>query len=81
MQEGICTPRRDLERGKSPAPWEVPPATSRTEEELLSIGGAHSNQCKAVKTERILHKWSVQLPCTSQPDASVGRDQEQTHWL
>ena len=36
-QDGTCTPGRELEIGKAPAPWEAPPLVSRsagTEEKL-----------------------------------------------
>ena len=28
-QDRTCTPRRELERGKDPAPWEFPPSVRR----------------------------------------------------
>ena len=67
---GTCAPRRELEKGKMPTPWEVPHSseeTSQTEEELWSIGKKHSNLCKAIEMEMVLYKWSVSLLCTSQP--------------
>ena len=73
-QDGICTPRRELERGKAPEPCEVPPSdrrSARTEEELYSIGGEHSNGCEAVKMETVLHS-----QCYGKPYADASRCQE-----
>ena len=44
--------RRELERGKAPAPWEVPPPVRSSPK----TGGTLDNQCEAVKMETILHK-------------------------
>lgn len=51
--------------GSTPTPREVPPPVRRlaeTNEELYSIGGEHSNWCKAVKMERVIYKQSVSHP-------------------
>ena len=67
-QVRTCAPGRELEKeknsatGKSPTPARIPAKT-----ELWSTGGKHSNLCKAIKMEMVCYKWSVSLPCISQP--------------
>lgn len=57
-RDGTCSPRRELERGVAPAPWEVPLSVKRS---VKNRGGTLDKPCEAVKKETVLHKWSVLL--------------------
>lgn len=60
--------------GKVPAPWEARlPAgrLAKTEGELQSLRGECSNQFAAARAEGELHRWSVLLPSTPEPDMHV----------
>ena len=64
--DGSCTPKKDLEKGKTPGPWEVPlPArmSAKTEgepEENTAIGVEWKQySTNTAKSKTIFHKWSV----------------------
>ena len=78
--ESHSIPRRELERGKAPAHWEVPLLVRKsagTEEELKNTGGVHSDQGEAVEKETILHS---QCYGNQKPYSGASRGQELKFW-
>ena len=65
---------KSYKRGKVPTLWDVPsPArrSARTEWELQSLRGEHSNCFVAARMKRDLHRRSVPVPHTLQPETHI----------
>ena len=90
-QNGTCTPRRELERGKAPAPWEVPlPArrSTTTEEELQTIGAKQlkwkdsstKGQCQCCRCQKVSGTKILPLDIRLKEGAETGYVEENWDW-